>query len=153
VKTCCTEIEEIYVGGKFLINDTIFDKLEKVGIKVQEPDRYYKFISAFDFEAIQIPDCEIVYGREMHYVHVPATFSICSNIPDHTETRHVVSDGDPQKLVDAMVRIQLEQQIKASEIMRNKFEYIFEKLRNEMDDINNCNCNCIIIHLNYIHIH
>ena len=38
-----------------------------------------------------------------------------------------------------MVRIQLEQQTKASEIMRNKFEYIFEKLRNEMDDINNNN--------------
>ena len=54
---------------------------------------------------IQFPDNEFVHGRSMHSVHVPATFSIASNIPDHREPVHEVSDGNPQKLVDKMVEI------------------------------------------------
>ena len=128
-KACCTEIEEIYVGGKFKTNDTIFERLYRVlGIDVPECDRYYKYLSVYDFEAIQVPDCGTVCGREMHYTHVPATFSICSNIPDHTQPRHVASDGDPQKLVDTMVEIQLEQQEAASAIMREKFQEILDQL-------------------------
>ena len=41
IKSCCTDIEEVYPGGKFKTNDTIFERLEKVGIKVPEKDRYY----------------------------------------------------------------------------------------------------------------
>ena len=99
-KVCCTEVEELYIGGKFKTNDTIFERLYKVGIEVQEQDRYYKFVSTYDYEAIQTPDNEIVHGRKMHYVHVPATFSVCSNIPGHTEPKHQASDGSPQKLVE-----------------------------------------------------
>ena len=133
-KTCCTEIKEVYVGGKFKTNETIFERLHRVmGINVPEVDRYYKFVSVYDYEAIQVPDEETVRGREMHYVHVPATFSICSNIPGHTETKHVASDGDPQNLVDAMVEIQLEQQKTASAIMREKFQEILDTLDGKLE--------------------
>ena len=33
-KVCCTEIEEVYIGGKFKTNDTIFERLDRIGIKV-----------------------------------------------------------------------------------------------------------------------
>ena len=103
-KICNTEIEEIYLGGKFKTNDTLFERLEnwKIKIKVPEEDRYYRYISTYDFEAIQVPDNDFVHGRSMHSVHVAATFSIASNIPGHTEPVHEVSDGNPQKLDDKM---------------------------------------------------
>ena len=129
-KICCAEIEEIYVGGKFKPNETLFERLEswKIGINVPEKERYYRYVSAFDFESIQVPDDEVVHGRSMRTVHVPVTFSIYSNIDEHTEPVHVVSDGDPQKLVDRMIEIQLKQQEKASSLMHAKFHWVFKHL-------------------------
>ena len=50
--TCCTEIQEFYKGGKLRPAETLFDWLEKEGINVPEQDRYYKYFSVFDFEAV-----------------------------------------------------------------------------------------------------
>ena len=137
-KTYSTEIEEVYISGKFKTNETIFERLYRVmGINVAEEDRYYKFVSVYDYEAIQVPDQQTVRGREMHFVHVPATFSICSNIPDHTDPQHVVSGGNPQALVDKMVELQLEQQETASAIMRDKFEEIFNVLDEKLTALEN----------------
>ena len=132
-KVCCTDVKEVYIGGKFKTNDTIFERLDRLGIKIPEKDRYYEYVSAYDFEAIQIPDMETVRGREMHYVHVPATFSICSNIPGHTEPKHVVSDGNPQKLIDTMVSMQLEHQKAASDLMRAKFHDVLSTLNEHLE--------------------
>ena len=60
---------------------------------------------------------------------------MCSNIPDHTEPIHVVSKGDPQELVDEMVTIQLKHQSKASFLMRQKFEEVFNLLNQEIIEL------------------
>ena len=64
----------------------------------------------------------------MHYVHIPATFSVCSNVPGHIEPVHMVSDGNPQNLVDEMVKLQLQHQAVASKSMRAKFQWVFDTL-------------------------
>ena len=128
IPTCNTGTEEIYVGGKFKPRETVFDWLEKENFYVPESDRYYKYFSVFDFEAFQEKSDEIVRGRKMISAHIPATFSISSNIPGHKEVVHIVSDGDPQKLVDCMVQIQLNQQTTASQIMRGKYRSIISTL-------------------------
>jgi len=89
---CCTEIQELYKGGKLRPAETLFDWLEKEGINVPEQDRYYKFFSVFDYEAVQEKREEKVKGRDIKSMHVPASFSLCSNIPDHTQAIHEVSD-------------------------------------------------------------
>ena len=73
-KVCCTEVEEVYIGGKFKTNDTVFERLDRVGIKVQEEDRYYKYVSTYDYEAIQEPNNQIIQGRIMRNVHTPAIY-------------------------------------------------------------------------------
>ena len=92
--------------------------MEKEGISVPEQDKYYKFISVFDYEAIQVKSEEKIKGRDIKSTHIPASFSLCSNIPNHTEPIHVVSEGDIQKLVDKMVWHQLQHSKAASEIMK-----------------------------------
>ena len=131
----CTEITESYNGGKLKPAETIFDWLEKEGYNVPEKDRFYPFFSVFDYESIQEKKEENIKGRFIKYTHVPASFSICSNIPGHTEAVHVVSDGNSQKLVDKMVLNQLQHQKTSSSIMRKKFSPIFDKLQSEINYI------------------
>ena len=132
MKTCRTEVEHVFRGGKFdpsLRN--IFEKLEQAGIFVPEEERYYEFVSVFDFEAIQVPDNTRVHGRDIHYIHIPATFSICTNIEGYKTPVHVQSKGNPQELVDELVRQQLLHQERASQIMRKRFDWVFEKLQDD----------------------
>ena len=60
IPTCCTDIQEIYVGGKFRPKETVFDWLEKEDFNVPESDRYFKYFSVFDFEALQEKGEEII---------------------------------------------------------------------------------------------
>ena len=47
-KVCSTKVKEVYIGGKFKANDTIFERLERVNINIKEEDRYYKYVSTYD---------------------------------------------------------------------------------------------------------
>ena len=123
------------MGGKFKTNTTIFEKLEKVGIKVPESDRYDKFISTYDCKAFQVPDNEVGHGRRIHYLHIPISYSVCSNIPGHNEPVHKTSDGNPQKVVHSMVELQLEHQETASAIMREKFDWVFLELQLKLNNL------------------
>ena len=126
-KVCSTEIKESYSGGKLRPTETVFDMLEKVGIVVPKEDRFYPYITVFDYEAMLRKEDSKVHGRDFRSAHVPLSYSICSNIPGHTDVVHTLSDGCPQKLVDSMVEHQLTHQTKASELMRQKFSAVIEK--------------------------
>ena len=68
-------------------------------------------------------------GRNISFEHIPATASICSNIPEHTEAVHLVSDGDTQRLVDSVVETLLVQQSRASELCRERYAPYIEALQ------------------------
>ena len=106
MKTCQIEIEDVYVGGKYRAKKTVFEMLSDIGIIVPADDRFDEFFTTFDFEALQckFDEDKAERGRTFHYKHVPATVSICSSVPEHTEPVHIRSDGDPQELVDNFVK-------------------------------------------------
>ena len=131
-KTCCTDTIELFPGGKFKVEQTLFERLEDYGYNVKEQDRYCKFISVYDYESILRKKEEMIKGRKTQSFHVPATFSVCSNIPGYTEPEHVTSDGSPQKLVDKMVQIQLKHQEVVSKIMREKFQWVIDGLEQDI---------------------
>ena len=92
VKTCVSGVTEVFPGGKFDANlDTVFDKLQKIGISVPISDRFYEFFSVYDFESIQCIDERVSHGRNIIYMHVPATFSVCANIHGFETPVHVQS--------------------------------------------------------------
>ena len=103
---CSTEIPESYSGSKLRPSETIFDMLEKVGIVVPKEDRFYPYISVFDYESILRKEDSKIHGHNFRSAHVPLSYSICSNILDHTDVVHALSEGYPQKLVDSMVEHQ-----------------------------------------------
>ena len=127
-ETCRTDKEEVYIGGKFRRDKTLFERLEDEGIYIPEEHRFYPFVSVFDYESLQVRQDQVIRGRAICFDHVPATFSVCSNIPNHTDAIHEVSNGKPQELVDKMIGIQLAHQETASYLMRQKFARILEYL-------------------------
>ena len=82
--TCTTQVKEISAGGKSFLTKNIFEKLEEENIFV-EGDKFFPYISTFDFETLQKPTYNEIQGRKIYFEHIPASFSICSNIPSHTE--------------------------------------------------------------------
>ena len=113
-KKCSTEIEEIYIEGKYGNMKTLFEELEALEISIPEELRYYPYFSCFEMEALQVPIKKEVCGLQICFEHIPATASICSNIDGHTEAVHLVSDGDTQHLIDSIVEVLLAHQSQTS---------------------------------------
>ena len=76
----------------------------------------------------QVKRNEKLKGRDILYKHIPASFSVHSNIPGHTAAQHKQSSGDPQKLIDELISILLLQQETSRGIMHEKFREIFARL-------------------------
>ena len=137
-KLCSVESEEIYIGGKYGNKKNMFEQLDSIGIDVAEDDRYDNYFTCYDFEALQVPlEGEELLGRQLHYEHVAATVSICSNIPGHSEPIHLVSDGDPQKLCDRFIEALLEQQKAKEELMLRKYKPHIDMLEKSIKDDEN----------------
>ena len=74
----------MYIGGKYRNKKPVFELLDDIDINVPEEDRYDKYFGCYDFKALQVPIEDELLGRVLHFDHVPATVSICSNIPGRT---------------------------------------------------------------------
>ena len=82
----------------------------------------------YDSEALQVPIEEELQGRTLHFKHVPATVSICSNVPGHTDPLHLRSNGDAQQLVDELVQELLKIQAVRERLMTEKYQPIIDLL-------------------------
>ena len=136
-KTRCKagKVQEIFVGGKYMVAKTVFQLLEELGIDVPEEDRYDGFFSTFDFEAFAVPIETEYLGRQFHAEHVPATFSVCSSVPGHERAVHCRTTGNAQELVDALVKALLRHQKTRSELMTRKYQPFLEKLDQLKNDL------------------
>ena len=135
IRKCEIGTKHIYVGGKYMNRKTIFECLEEVGIDVPEADRYDEYFTVFDFEAYQAPEEDEEQGRTFHFEHIPATVSICSSVPGHTEPHHIQSDGEPQDLVDRFVMKLHEVQESREQLLTAKYQPYLDKLLHKMADI------------------
>ena len=127
---------KMFVGGKFKPKKTVFEDLKELDVEVPEEDRYDPYFSVFDFEAmaVKVPKGTVVQGKTLHATHVPATVSICSNVPGHEEPAHLQTDGDPQKLVDDFVDVLLEHQNTRVGFLTQKYESVLNQLQERIDE-------------------
>ena len=128
---------QVFVGGRLKKEnfETIWEKLDRIGISVTSPPGKYDFCSVFDWEALQVPTKDQYRGMDTHFIHFPATVSLCSNIPTFRHPIHYQSNGDTQKLVDCMVWQLLEYQKEASRLMRRKYHWVFMELWERMQGL------------------
>lgn len=79
--------------------------IEDEGIAVPEHIKYSSYWATYDIEAMQINQTNLNSTEKLEWTHkhVPASVSLCSNVPDHTEPICFISKGDPKELVVQMV--------------------------------------------------
>ena len=86
---------------------SVFEWLDDENIRVAESLRYYPYRATFDFECWfdteQLPSD----SDQVHWVarHVPLSVSVASNVPGHEQVKCLVTDGDTNKLMSAMMDI------------------------------------------------
>ena len=133
---CDGTIKYVLPGGVYKNKLSVFEELEKMGVLVQEEDKYEKWFACFDFEAYQRDfyekvdvgeenSLEVEEGTPWNKVHVLVSFSVGYNV-DGVETCHV-SSKDPGELVSQFVDILLEIVEKKYRAAVERFEYIFDQ--------------------------
>ena len=106
-RTCTGGVRRVYTGGVYHSTPSVFERLDDENIRISESLRYYPYRATFDFECwfdtARLPsDCD-----KMQWVarHVPLSVSVASNVPGQEQVQCLVTDGDTNKLVSAMMDI------------------------------------------------
>ena len=149
---CDGTVKYVFPGGVYKIKLSVFEELEKMGVLVQEEDKYEKWFACFDFEAYQHDFdekmdadeenfLEVEEGTSWDKVHVLVSFSVGCNV-DGVETCHV-SSKDSGELISQFVDILLEMGEKKYRAAVERFEYIFDQFEQlkvqEMDRLEEAN--------------
>ena len=134
VKKCQSEVEEVFKGGKYRVKKTVFELLDTIGITVPENDRFNPYFAVYDFEALQVVIDEELQGRDLHFKHVPATVSICSNVPGHTLPVYIRSNGDSQQL-DEFVQELIKIQATREGLLTKKYQPFLDELEVKQAEI------------------
>ena len=133
---CDANVKYVFPGGVYRNKLSVFEELEEMGVRVREEDKYEKWFACYDFEAYQrnfregidqAEEIESEEGTSWNKVHVPVSFSVGCNL-EGVDTVHV-SSKDPEELTAKLVDTLLEMAKKKYEACVERFEYIFEQLK------------------------
>ena len=104
-RTCDAGINRVYKGGVYRPSPSIFQRLDDEGIVVDEALRYYPYRATFDFECYFTGDNLPADTDHVQWSarHVPLSVSVASNVPGYEPALCFVTDGDADKLVEAMM--------------------------------------------------
>ena len=123
-------VHRVYPGGVYHSTPSVFERLDDENIRVSESLRYYPYRATFDFECWfdteQLPSD----SDQVHWVarHVPLSVSVASNVPGQEQVKCLVTDGDTNKLVSAMMDIQRSMSDAAYDKIKDSYEYALEQL-------------------------
>ena len=124
-----------FAGEPFVQTKTIFDKLEDIGVCVDEAKRYYPYRITYDIETYMdnegVPEDTPQCSYEA--VHRLMSISACSNVPGFTEPKCFVSCGDSKDVVGRFVDHLLLIARSAKRNMHQRYRLVREKVRDMCD--------------------
>ena len=124
--TCTGGVRRVYPGGVYHSTPSVFEGLDDENIRVAESLRYYPYRVTFEFkcwfDTEQLPSD----SDKFHWVarHVPLSVSVASNVPSHEQVQYLVTDGDTNKLVSAMM-----------DILRAMSDAAYDKIKDSHEDV------------------
>ena len=131
---CDATVECAYPGGIYNNKLSVFEELEKIGVRVREEDKYEKWFACYDFEAYQrdfregldqVEELDSAEGTSWNKVHVPVSFSVGCNL-EGVETVHV-SSKDSEELTAELVGTLFEMADKKYRAAIERYEYVLSK--------------------------
>ena len=129
-RTCTGCVRRVYPGGVYHSTPSVFERLDNENIRVAESLRYYPYRATFNFECWfdteQLPSD----SDKVHWVarHVPLSVSVAYNVPGHERVQCLVTDGDTNKLVSAMMDILQAMSDAAYDKIKDSYEDVLEQL-------------------------
>ena len=87
----------------------MFTKIEDFGIQIPENLKFYPYKITYDFETLFAP-CPKENAPKLKYenILVPASVSVCSDVPGYTEPKCFISTGDPKDMIVKMCDFMIE---------------------------------------------
>ena len=129
-------MRRVYPGGIYHSIPSEFERLDDENIRVFESMRYYPYRATFDFECWfdteQLPsDSDKVHGVARH---IPLSISVASN--GQEQVKCLVTDGDTNKLVRAMMDILRAMSEAAYDNIKDSYEDVLEQLAEALTNSN-----------------
>ena len=129
-RTCTGGVRRVYSGGVYHSTQSVFERLDDENIRVAESLRFYPYRATFDFECWYDTEQLPSDSDKVHWVarHVPLSVSVASNVPGHEQVQYLVTDGDTNKLVSAMMDILRAMSYAAYDNIKHSYEDVLEQL-------------------------
>ena len=129
-KTCKTTVRDLFPGGIHKNPATVFEKLEEIGICVPANERFFPYFACYDFEAYFSQEHLPGNGPKLSFEarHVPLSVGIATNVPNFENGVCFVTNGNENDLVEKMLKHLEDASNAAYEIMKSKFDYVFQAL-------------------------
>ena len=132
---CEEKTKFVFPGGFYEQPKTIFEKLDNIGIKVPNEDRYYPWFAVFDCESVlKKLENDKTEKVEWTHEHVPVSVSICSNVPGHSEAICYVQ-SDLQMLVDDMMSGLESIMYECNELAEEKWGWVLEAINAKATEV------------------
>ncbi|XP_066264599.1 uncharacterized protein [Branchiostoma lanceolatum] len=134
---CTGAIKYVYPRGAYNRNQTIFEQLDDVAIRVNPVDRHYPYRATYDIECLLKPiSGQSTDKMTWEAVHELLSVSVCSNVPGFTTPKCFVSEGDPAVVADKMLKYLRQISDAAYEELKGRFAGVFERIEalNPEDD-------------------
>ena len=136
-KNCEAKVHHKFPGGVYKNPPTIFQLLEEEGFIIPQQMKFFPYRATFDFECMFDTDPGLENTKKLSWdaKHIPLSVSVCSNVPDYSEPKCFVSEGDPKQLVTKMVDYLIEISKKSYSLAKEKFNAIFEAIDKKLEKV------------------
>lgn len=123
-----------FIGGIYKPNQNIFERIDKLGVYVDDELRYNPYFICYDFEAMLNKIDENQKNTKWTAQHVPISVSVCSNIPNFTNAVCIVNENNNlNEFINKFVQMLIKMSKSAGDILKVKYEQIYNKLVNIVD--------------------
>ena len=108
---------------------TIFTKIADLGVEIPNNMKYFPFKITYDFEILFAP-CPKENGSKLNYenILVPASVSVCSDVPGFTDPKCFVSKGDLKDMIILMHEYMIQIANESLRILNDMYSIYFEML-------------------------
>ena len=136
-RNCEAKVHFKFPGGVYKNPPTIFQLLEDEGFFIPQQMKFFLYRATFDFECMFDTDPGLENTKKLSWdaKHIPLSVSVCSNVPDYSEPKCFVSEGDPKQLVTKMVDYLIEISKKSYSLAKEKFNAIFEAIDKKLEKV------------------
>ena len=105
-KSCENKIIHKFPGGGISnqSHKTIFSRIADLGIQIPQNLNYYPYKITYDFETL-FESCPKQDAPKLKYenILVPASVSVCSDVPGYTEPKCFISEGESKNMIIKML--------------------------------------------------